>query len=153
MSTITKEESIVTQVAAKIASEIAIATSTDLMATLANFSIAFDAVKEVLFDAHGTGFATVEGHLQAAFPGTTVETVPAASVQYQAPAAPSGNLQIAGKQHGPLPAWLATAAANAGVGKVWDNRDTAEGTKRPHFKQADQANGAEPVAFWPPKGR
>jgi hypothetical protein len=56
-------------------------------------------------------------------------------------------VQIKGKAHGPIPAWMVKAAADAGVEWVWDNRDQiAANPTRPHFKNV---NGDD--AFWPPK--
>jgi len=60
-------------------------------------------------------------------------------------------LEVAGKQHGPLPEWLIEAAREAGVTKVFDNRDGLEANpKRPWFKDAN--GGRDGKAFWPPKG-
>lgn len=147
--TITKEDSIVTQVAAKIAGEIAAAVpAQDLTDALSNYEIAFQFVKDSLFNAH-VGDATAA--VQTAFAGTTVATAAAAPVsQTVAPAAP-GTLRIAGTQHGDLPAWLIKATLRDGVTEVWDNRDKAVGTNRPHFKQAGVPS-ADAKGYWPPKG-
>jgi hypothetical protein len=94
--------------------------------------------------------------MQEAFPNSTVEEyapAPAkAMIATPPPMSAKGSVEIAGKQHGDLPNWLITACQKAGVGRVWDNRDQAVGTKRPWFKQADTVDGQEAVAFWPPKG-
>lgn len=59
-----------------------------------------------------------------------------------------GAVEIAGKQHGPIPAWLPRAAAKAGVTKVFDNRDSATPeNRRPHFVSAD----GNKTPFWGPK--
>ena len=148
--TITREDSIVTQVAAKIAGDITTSTAggATLEEALTNFTVAFSYVKDALFDAH-VGNAT--SMVQAAFAGTTVETVPARS-QTVTPNAP-GTLKIAGTQHGELPVWLAAACAKDGVTEVWDNRDKAVGTNRPWFKQAGQGvQSSEAKGYWPPKG-
>lgn len=64
-----------------------------------------------------------------------------------APTGEVGPVQIKGKAHGPIPAWLVKAAADARVEWVWDNRDQlGANPRRPHFKNV---NGDE--AFWPPK--
>lgn len=64
-----------------------------------------------------------------------------------APAGEVATVQIKGKAHGPIPAWLVKAAADARVEWVWDNRDQlGVNPKRPHFKNV---NGDD--AFWPPK--
>ena len=142
---IDKDSSIITQVAAKIAGDIAVQTGGGgLENTLNGFSKAFEVVKAELFEACAIDLA-------AQYLGATQAPANVSAPTYQAPAAAAGALQIQGTQHGPLPAWIEAATQKAGVRKVWDNRDKAEGTKRPHFKQADQAQGTEPVAFWPPK--
>lgn len=79
----------------------------------------------------------------------------------QRPAPQTGGVQVIGKQHGELPAWLADAVASAGISKVYDNRidrdgNSVQGTKRPWFKEAAKNGegsgpGGEPLAFWPPK--
>lgn len=151
---ISKDQSIVMQVAAKIASEL---TNTTVMpertvsSVQAVFLQHFDVVNEALQSANGTM------NLQEEFPTATMETTTEATATAQprivssAPAR-SGSVAVAGKQHGDLPNWLIAAAQKSGVNKVWDNRDTAVGTKRPWFKQADNVDGQDPVAFWPPRG-
>ena len=152
---ISKDQSIVTQVAAKIAAEL-IVKDTNTMHNITEWLIAFDAVSEALNNAHG--FNTEHGieMLQQTFPNSTVEeAVEAPKPTFTKAAAPqpmsSGTLVVAGKQHGDLPNWLVSACKKAGVGRVWDNRDQAVGTKRPWFKQADAVDGQEQAAFWPPK--
>lgn len=147
---ISKDQSIVTQVAAKIAAELIIKTE-DTTKNVAEWLTAFDAVSEALMKAHATDM------VKSAFPGATEVTAPntyskPASQFTVTTASVTGDLTVAGKQHGDLPKWLLSACAKAGVGRVWDNRDTAIGTKRPWFKQADAPEGVEPAAFWPPKG-
>ena len=64
------------------------------------------------------------------------------------PVGKKGTVQIAGKTHGPVPAWLNRAAAKAGIEKVFDNRDSATAeNRRPHFVSAD----GNKTPFWPPK--
>lgn len=157
---ISKDQSIVTQVAAKIAAEL-IVKDTNTMSNIAEWLIAFDAVSEALNNAHGfTTEPATEMYgvpmLQQTFPNSTLEeAVETPKPTFTKAAAPqpmsSGTLVVAGKQHGDLPNWLVTACKKAGVGRVWDNRDQAVGTKRPWFKQADAVDGQEPAAFWPPK--
>lgn len=156
MATInSKEESIVYQVAAKIASELAAASGGDNATVLANFINNVDAVYGLLSDAHGWTQAQAAPSLYAesaleeraaaqaiakvetSFPNTVVLTEA------------QSKLRIKGKQHGDIPDWLYSEAAKAGVTEVWDNRDgLAQNPKRPHFKDA---HGEK--AFWPPKGR
>lgn len=143
---ISKDQSIVTQVAAKIAAELIIKTE-DTTKNVAEWLTAFDAVTEALMNAHATEV------VKSVFPSAT-EVTSAPKTQFTVSTMPTtgGDLTVAGKQHGDLPKWLLSACAKAGVGRVWDNRDTAIGTKRPWFKQADAPEGVEPAAFWPPKG-
>ena len=156
---ISKDQSIVTQVAAKIASELTCKTEAGgtLESIQSAFLSNFDFVNEVLQSAHGNSIEHGAQLVQEAFPDTTVEEyTPAPRKAMIAQSAPmmgaKGSVEIAGKQHGDLPNWLITACQKAGVGRVWDNRDQAVGTKRPWFKQADTVDGQEAVAFWPPKG-
>ena len=75
----------------------------------------------------------------------------AVSTGMKASATPVGKkavVQIAGKTHGPVPAWLNRATAKAGIDKVFDNRETATPeNKRPQFVSAD----GNKVPFWAPK--
>lgn len=147
---ISKDQSIVTQVAAKIAADL-INKTDNLDSILTDWEVAFNFVSEALMKAHATDM------VKSAFPGATEVTAPNTyskpASQFTVTTAPvTGDLAVAGKQHGDLPKWLLSACAKAGVGRVWDNRDTAIGTKRPWFKQADAPEGVEPAAFWPPKG-
>jgi hypothetical protein len=155
---ISKDQSIVTQVAAKIASELTCKTEAGgtLESIQSAFLSNFDFVNEVLQNAHGNSIEHGMQLMQEAFPNSTVEEyTPAPAKAMMAtppPMSAKGSIEIAGKQHGDLPNWLITACQKAGVGRVWDNRDQAVGTKRPWFKQADTVDGQEAVAFWPPKG-
>jgi len=157
---ISKDESIITQVAAKIAADL-IPPDTTVEMNISNWVIAFDAVREAMFAAHG------------AAPQPQAQPMAAPSAQYEPPfgandmqqvnsvfpnSEPVTNMtvQVKGTQHGPLPDWLATAAAKAGVTQVWDNRDgLAQNPKRPWFKAADGTKDGrgQDVAFWPPRGR
>ncbi|NBS28234.1 MAG: hypothetical protein EBS70_05055 [Actinobacteria bacterium] len=152
---ISKDQSIVMQVAAKIASELTNTTAIperNVAEVQAVFLQHFDVVNEALQQANGTL------NLQESFPTATMETTteptakPDRIVVTSAPRGNGGTVLVAGKQHGDLPNWLIAACQKSGVSKVWDNRDTAVGTRRPWFKQADTVDGQEPVAFWPPKG-
>lgn len=69
-------------------------------------------------------------------------------------ATPVGGVEVAGKQHGPLPAWLAPAAAAKGVTKVWDNRIAKDGSditqkvgKTPPWFKSTEGD----IPFWPPR--
>ena len=54
-----------------------------------------------------------------------------------------------GTQYGPLPDWLYEQAAQKGVTEVWDNRQQAQGNKRPWFRATTGGDNAP--AFWPPR--
>jgi hypothetical protein len=156
---ISKDQSIVTQVAAKIASELTCKTEAGgtLESIQSAFLSNFDFVNEVLQSAHGNNIEHGMQLMQEAFPNSTVEEYAPAPAKAMIATPPpmsgsKGSVAVAGKQHGDLPNWLITACQKAGVARVWDNRDQAVGTKRPWFKQADTVDGQEAVAFWPPKG-
>jgi hypothetical protein len=157
---ISKDESIVTQVAMKAAVDLVIGLTpkeADLTAVLSDVAVAFQSLRTQLADVHN------EDGLMIAFgPGTQVVAETAAPTSYAAPA-PVGEVTIVlskdqkdkGYQPEPLPSWAIAAAKKAGVAKVFDNRLTAVNTKRPWFKEAlskeQQDAGKEPTAFWPPK--
>lgn len=154
---ISKDESIITQVVAKIASELTGATQTDgtSEAIQATYLSHFDFVREVVFGAHNinttqtatTSAPVTEAEIMSTFNATYVASAPAT-------APTSGGLVIKGTAHGPIPSWLVTQASKAGVTAVFDNRDTATAeNRRPMFKAADgttDKNG-KPMAFWPPR--
>ena len=65
-------------------------------------------------------------------------------------------IKVLGEQHGPLPQWFIKQAKAAGVTKVFDNRESAKGTNRPHFKtpkDADKYGEPADKPFWPPKNK
>lgn len=155
-----KDESIVSQVAAKIASEL---TNKDQGPdnVLSEWATAYTFVQEKLFESMGFGATT------AAAPAQTYATVDQAvqgverafgytepsyeQPQQQYASAPAGPLRVKGDSFGPLPEWLYADAAKAGVTEVYDNRNQlAENPKRPHFRGT---SGKDAPAFWPPKGR
>ena len=144
-----KDKAIITQVAAKIASELAThAGGQSIDSIIADWQLAFNYVNDALMGATGANETANMVNAMNTFNATIeLEDVPQKSFKTS-----GGALQIAGKQHGDIPNWLIAACNKAGVTKVWDNRDTAVGTRRPWFKQADAPEGAEPAAFWPPKG-
>ena len=148
MNTISKDQSIITQVAAKIAADLTPKTD-DIMTNIANWAIAFDATTEALLEEHGMTTMTEPQATQAiteAFNATPVQETPA-----PAPQASTGGFQvrIKGQQHGPVPAWLHTECAKVGVTEVWDNRDgLSANPKRPWFKAVSGDK-----AFWEPRAK
>ena len=154
--TISKDQSIVTQVAAKIAADLT-PKGDDVLANIANWAIAFDAVTDALLKQHGMDAEQAQHALVQAFNGTPVPAPEWATQPMntqvnipQAPAQAGGfQVRIKGKQHGPIPAWLNDACAAKGVTEVWDNRDgLAANPKRPWFKAV-----SGDAAFWEPRGR
>lgn len=156
---ISKDQSIVTQVAAKIASELTGMTATDgnLDSIQSAYLSHFDFVRTALVDAHDfdTAPATIPAYdpKQAVKQDNLNSTIETFGASYES--AGSG-LQIKGTAHGPIPAWLVEACAKAGVTAVYDNRDkaTAE-NRRPLFKAVDGPLNAkgDQMAFWAPSPR
>lgn len=169
---ISKDESIVTQVSAKIAADLT-NKNLPLGERLAEYSELFDGVQDLLFRKHG--FTTTMLAIAEAFPNSTA--VPADAGQGYAgdpysqpfgdadrnqqggqssqgyhpqPANATFGVRIKGDQYGPIPEWLFTAAQEAGVTEVYDNRNQlAENGKRPWFRSTQ--GGRDAAAFWPPK--
>lgn len=146
---ISKDESIVTQVAAKIASELTSATQTDgtAEAIQSTYLSHFDFVRELLVGTHGFGATP------APSPNTQTNIDHAISEFGGGYESAGSALVVKGIQHGPLPAWLVDACVKAGVTAVFDNRDTATPeNRRPLFKSADGKTNAkgQPMAFWAP---
>lgn len=125
----------------------------------AEFVTVFSFLTDALFEAIQ---AQLDPAQQAAdvirgnFPGTTTVQQNPTDNQYTPPPAyvqpsqPGGfQLTIKGTQHGPIPDWLYEQAAAKGVSEVWDNRDRAQGTRKPHFRST--TGGEDAPAFWPPR--
>ncbi len=125
-----KDKSIITQVAAKIASEL-----TCNSADIGLFADNFEAVTELLMKAIYNGEAPItEQIVRAAFPTATEQGF---------------TVRIKNDQQGPIPSWLITACQKDGVTEVYDNRgDLAANPKRPWFKAVNDKE----KAYWPPKG-
>lgn len=91
--------------------------------------------------------------IQGQFPGSQVVAGNSSGAYnppgYTQPQPPTFNLTVKGTQHGALPDWLFEQAAAKGVTEVYDNRDRAQGTKRPHFRST--TGGDDAPAFWPPR--
>lgn len=159
---LTKDQSIVLQVAAKIAADLATNNPErrDIDGMVADWASSLQTVYEVLAEMHGwqqvanpmpqiTHAEGVANVLQAFPTATVIQEDTSYTPPAPQPQAAAGGVRIKGKQHGPIPEWLINDAAAAGVREVWDNRDKlSENPKRPHFKDV---NGDK--AFWPPKGR
>lgn len=129
-----KDKSIISQVAAKIASDLTINNI-----SVDDFAEKFVGVQSVLLDAiygyNGDGTPVADGVriAEQAFNATAQFTV-----------------NIRGKQHGDLPGWLLDACKRDGITEVYDNRDgLAENPRRPWFKAVNDKE----KAYWPPKGK
>lgn len=127
-----KDQSIITQVAAKIAADLTINNK-----TVADFTATFLDVKDVMMDViyGNTNSGTQEeAQVLQAFPQATQ----------------AHSIQVVGKQHGELPDWLITACKADGITKIYDNRDgLADNPKRPWFKAVENKE----KAYWPPRGK
>lgn len=150
MSAVSKDQSIILQVAGKIAADLTPKTD-DINTNVSNWIMAFDAVSEGLFTSMGmTGASAEEVQQQVmdAFGATVVNTPTSMPTQtFSQPV--GGAVRIKGKQHGPIPEWLITECAKVGVTEVWDNRDgLAANPKRPWFKAT-----VGDKAFWQPRGK
>ena len=118
---ISKDQSIVTQVAAKIAAELIIKTE-DTTKNVAEWLTAFDAVKEALLEAHAVQTVT------DAFPNAMMVTEATTSPnQYSKP---SGSLAVAGQQHGDLPGWLVSACRKCGTTETRLSARSVRGSSR-----------------------
>jgi hypothetical protein len=152
---ISKDESIITQVVAKIASELTGVTQTDgsQEQVQAVYLSHFDFVREVVFGAHNITPAQ-QVTITNATSSNGVTEAELVQMFNATPVATNSGIVIKGTQHGPIPSWLVEQASKAGVTAVYDNRDTATAeNRRPMFKAADGTTNAkgQPVAFWPPK--
>lgn len=149
--TISKDQSIITQVAAKIAADLTPKTE-DVNKNVADFLVAFEVTTEALLKAHGMTAITDEQQFAQAVTQVFGDTAPVTNpvqMPVSAPTAGGFTVRIKGKQHGPIPDWLAGACMAKGVTEVWDNRDRlAENPKRPWFKSTTSED-----AFWAPRKR
>ena len=123
-------KAIITQVAAKIASELTVNG-----AQIGLFADNFEAVTELLMEAiYGGAQATPEAMVAKAFPQATTTGF---------------TVSIKNDQQGPIPEWLVSSCQRDGVTEVYDNRaDLAANPKRPWFKAVNDKE----KAYWPPKG-
>lgn len=141
---VSKDQSIIMQVAAKIASELTPKTN-DISANIVAFNEAYEAVCDIILTSQGMTTST-------ATPAPTQVTASDEQLIQQSfpEAKPTSGftVRIKGKQHGPIPQWLNDECAKKGVTEVWDNRDgLASNPKRPWFKSTTSND-----AFWAPRG-
>ena len=149
---VSKDQSIVMQVAAKIASELTPKTD-DVNANITMFADAYDAVCEIILTSQGltASSSSTPAPTQASpAPQTSDEEMFQQAFPTATPATTTGfSVRIKGKQHGPIPEWLNEQCAMKGVTEVWDNRDgIAQNPKRPWFKSTTSND-----AFWAPRGK
>lgn len=146
---VNKDQSIIMQVAAKIASELTPKTN-DVNANIVAFNEAYEAVCDIILTSQGMS-NTAPAMTPAPAP---VASAPSAEqmIQQSFPEAKPTTgftVSIKGKQHGPIPEWLNEQCAMKGVTEVWDNRDGLQANpKRPWFKSTTTND-----AFWAPKGK
>lgn len=150
---ISKDQSIIMQVAAKVAVNF-VPQSDNVEAMLTDWEVAFNFVNDKLQEKNGVN-AAVET-IKEVFPNATETTSTSSdNAVIMAPRASVSVVKVAGTQHGDLPNWVIEQAQKRGVTKIWDNRDVAVGTRRPWFKSADGTVDAkgDPIPFWPPKDK
>lgn len=136
-----KDRAIITQVAAKIASDL-VNKEADTDTKLGEFTTLFTSVKEIMFEI-------IDGSQDAQIYEMTKQAFNATAVEGNSSPSTNSPLQIIGKQHGDLPDWLIKACKRDGVTKVYDNRDgLSVNPKRPWFKAVDADK-----AYWAPKTR
>lgn len=150
MNTISKDQSIITQVAAKIAADLTPLTD-DVNMNISNWLIAFDATSDALLEKHGMTALDdqqIAEVVQQVFPNSvTVTQSSAPQWAVEQAQLPKFQVRIKGRQHGDIPAWLHAECAKKGVTEVWDNRDGLSiNPKRPWFKSTTSND-----AFWAPK--
>ena len=148
-----KDRAIITQVCAKIASDMTDKTK-DVDSRLGEFAVLFSTVTDILIEAiygdnkQATATAVAQNNnvvqmIKNSFPNSTEVATPSEQPKS------SGAIQIVGKQHGEIPDWLIKACKRDGVVKVYDNRDGLEANaKRPHFKAVEAEK-----AYWPPRAK
>lgn len=142
-----KDQSIITQVAAKIAADLTPKTNS-VDENIVSWVAAFDAVREALFMAHEES-PTPTTAVPTASPAVTQQANEQTMLQQAFPTAQpvSHQIRVKGKQHGPLPEWLIAACQRDGVTELWDNRDGLQANpKRPWFKATSGDK-----AYWPPR--
>lgn len=143
------DEKIMAQVCAKIAGDLVPLTGADNVEDIFNtFSTLYKKIHEEMTGS--VGHVASGGGREV--PVLTQDQMKTKLTGYKAKSVGVTNtgdtVEIVGESHGPIPGWLIIAARNAGVTKVWDNRDTATAeNRRPQFVSADK----DKKAFWAPK--
>lgn len=136
-----KDRSIISQVAAKLAAHLT-NPNQQVDDRLAEWAVLYGQIDDILMERIGMTAAHQQNN-------NVIEMVKATFNATEVSEPAVGDVQIAGKQHGPLPDWLIKACKRDGVVKVWDNRDgLAVNPKRPWFKAVDGDK-----AYWPPRGK
>lgn len=157
----TRDRSIVVQVVAKIAAELTphALDSQTTDHTPEEIGNVFNRILGVVLDGVVDGLSEMDAKMGVAQPQPQPQAKqsPIDRIKDAFPGSTEGNyshsVRVAGRQHGDLPAWLRSAAAEKGTTAVFDNRDKvldAQGrplSKRPWFVDADNRDNA----FWPPK--
>jgi hypothetical protein len=145
-----KDRAIVIQVAAKIAAELT-NMNQGLDDRVSEYAVLFSTVEGILLDSI-FGSSAESGASSAPSVMSEVQAEEVIRSTFNASpvvAVGGGEIEIAGKQHGPLPDWLISAARRDGVSKLWDNRDgLTANPKRPWFKAVEGGK-----AYWPPRGK
>lgn len=152
----TRDRSIGTQVAFKGAIDLCRDVDPTTAEGQAELATTFSFLTDLLLEAMQLQMDPAEQAadiIRGNFPGTqTVQQNPMANNQppsYVQQPQQQYSLSVKGTQHGALPDWLFEQAAAKGVTEVYDNRDRAQGTKRPHFRST--TGGDDAPAFWPPR--
>jgi hypothetical protein len=141
MTLTTKDASILTQVAFKEAAAKSDVTTDE---GIVEFDVRFAVLREKLFAAVAEETAKFAPAPSTVPPGRSAEQ----ALVEELGASPMIEVVSDNGQQGSFPAWFVKAAAEAGVSRVYDNRDKlGENPKLPHFKCADTKK-----PFWPPKG-
>jgi hypothetical protein len=145
-----KDRAIITQVCAKIASDLT-AKELNVDQRLSEFAVLFSSITDIMMEEiYGDNSKIIEQNknvvamVKDAFKGS--EEIETSSISMES--SPT-SVTVKGKQHGPLPDWLIKACKRDGVTTVYDNRDSlALNPKRPSFKAVDAEK-----AYWPPRSR
>ena len=143
---VSKDQSIIMQVAAKIAADLTPKTA-DVSQNITDFVIAYDAVCELMLGSQG--ITATQPTATAPSPVQSDEQIVQQAFPQAVQSSSGFTVRIKGTSHGPIPEWLNEACLAKGVTEVWDNRDgLTANPKRPWFKSTTGND-----AFWPPRGK